>query len=162
MKKVVNFAKTLILLTLIFIVVNFIKDYTFKVEANFSDGTEDAAFYTNLGTGFDNSVLTTSIQSDGDILIGGEFNYFNGNTRTGLVRLNSDGTEDTTFYTNLGTGFGGIVRTISIQSDGDIIVGGDFSSFNDNIRFRLVRLNSDGTEDTDFYTNLGMVLVAQS
>ncbi|MDQ3076036.1 MAG: Ig-like domain-containing protein [bacterium] len=120
-----------------------------------SDGTEDTAFYTNLGTGFNGLVKSLTVQSDGDILVGGEYTELNGNTRNKLVRLNSDGTEDTAFYTNLGAGFNGIPRGIVIQSDGDILVGGDFNEFNGNARGRLVRLNSDGTEDTAFYTNLG-------
>lgn len=120
-----------------------------------SNGTEDTAFYTNLGIGFDNIIYLTEIQSDGKILIGGEFTGLNGNTRNYLVRLNSDGTEDTVFYTNLGTSFDATMRAIAIQSDGKILVGGQFTDLNGNTRNYLVRLNSDGTEDIAFYANLG-------
>ncbi len=120
-----------------------------------SDGSLDSAFNTNLGTGFNNPVYATAQQSNLQILVGGDFNTFNGNTRGRLVRLNSDGTEDTTFSTNLGTGFAALVDTISVQSNQQIIVGGQFTTFNGNTRNYLVRLNSDGTEDTTFYTNLG-------
>jgi uncharacterized delta-60 repeat protein len=123
--------------------------------ASVADGTVDTTFYSNLGTGFDNPVNDIALQSDGDILLGGSFTTLNGNTRNYLVRLNSDGTEDTAFYTNLGTGFGGNVNTLAIQSDGDILVGGAFTTLNSNTRNRLVRLNSDGTEDTAFATSLG-------
>jgi uncharacterized delta-60 repeat protein/uncharacterized repeat protein (TIGR02059 family) len=116
---------------------------------------DDGSFYSNLGTGFNNQVNSISIQSDGKILVGGRFTTFDGNTRNRLVRLNSDGTEDTDFYTNLGSGFDDGISTISIQSDGKILVGGSFNTFDGNTRSRLVRLNSDGTEDTDFYTSLG-------
>jgi uncharacterized delta-60 repeat protein len=119
------------------------------------DDTEDTGFYTNLGTAFNNTINIINIQSDGKILAGGVFTTFNGNTRNRLVRLNSDGTEDTGFYTNLGTGFNGNINLIEIQIDGKILVGGGFTTFNGNTRNRLVRLNSDGTEDTGFYTNLG-------
>jgi uncharacterized delta-60 repeat protein len=120
-----------------------------------SDGTEDTAFYTNLGTGFNISVASIAIQSDGKILVGGGFTTFNGNTRNGLVRLNSDGTEDAAFYTNLGTGFNSSVDTIAIQPDGKILIGGGFTTFNGATRNYMVRLNSSGTEDAAFYTNLG-------
>tara|TARA_R110000772_G_C13299750_1_gene438779 strand:- start:947 stop:2815 length:1869 start_codon:yes stop_codon:yes gene_type:complete len=129
-----------------------------------SNGTEDTSFYTNLGTGFTNAGLgmsTVAIQSDGKIIVGGSNTTFNGNTRKYVVRLNSNGTEDTSFYTNLGTSFGGPgsytirVDNIKIQSDGKILVGGAFDTFNGNTRKMLVRLNSNGTEDTSFYTNLG-------
>jgi uncharacterized delta-60 repeat protein len=129
-----------------------------------SDGIEDDTFYTNLTstgdtTGFDSYPNTLSVQSDGKILVGGNFNYLNGIRRNNLVRLNSDGTEDTTFYSNLtssgnATGFNVPVNTIAIQSDGKILVGGSFTTLNGNTRNYLVRLNSDGTEDTSFYTNL--------
>ena len=120
-----------------------------------SDGTEDTAFYTNMGTAFDGLINDTFIQSDGKILVGGNYSTFNGNTTNDLVRLNSDGTEDTAFTTNLGTGCTGQVYVVKVQSDGKILVGGSMSQFNGNIRNGLIRLNSDGTEDTSFYTNLG-------
>ena len=130
------------------------------------DGTEDIPFYTNLtstgtGSGFNGLILfdCIKIQSDGKILVGGGFNIFNGFTRNGLIRLNSDGTEDTSFYTNLtstgtGSGFNGFIYTICLQADGKILVGGTFNSFNGNTRNRIVRLNSDGTEDTSFYISV--------
>ena len=120
-----------------------------------SDGTEDTAFYTNLGTGFNSAINNIILQPDGKIVVGGAFTTFNGNTRNRLIRLNSDGTEDTAFYNNLGTSFGSGVNTITLQPDGKILGGGLFTTFNGQSRNRLVRLNSDGTEDTAFYTNLG-------
>ena len=125
-----------------------------------SNGTDDTAFYTNIGTGFSYLSVTafvysTEIQSDGKILVGGNFDTLNGNTRKYLVRLNSNGTEDTAFYTNLGSSFGWYVRRMAIQSDGKIVAVGRYTSFNGNTRRYIVRLNSNGTEDTAFYTNLG-------
>ena len=129
-----------------------------------SDGIEDDIFYTNLTStgdtsGFDNYIHIITVQSDGKILVGGRFYGLNGSERNHLVRLNSDGTEDTTFYINLTStgnnfGFNDPVNTIAVQSDGKILVGGSFTTLNGNTRNYLVRLNSDGTEDTSFYTNL--------
>ena len=131
-----------------------------------SDGTSDTAFNTNLGVGQNNGtigndpdIFAAAIQSDGYILVGGAFEYFNydgniNNKRNRLVRLNPDGTEDEDFYDNLGLGFNNRVLTIEVQSDGKILVGGDFSQLDGNTRKSLVRLNPDGTEDTTFYTNL--------
>jgi uncharacterized delta-60 repeat protein len=120
-----------------------------------ADGTEDTAFSTNLGTGFSGTVNTIAIQSDGKILAGGLFAGVNGVTKNRLVRLNSDGTEDTAFYANLGTGFNDSVTTLAIQSDGKILVGGAFTTLNGITRNRIVRLNSNGTQDEAFYSNLG-------
>jgi uncharacterized delta-60 repeat protein len=119
-----------------------------------SNGTEDTAFCTNLGTGFNSDVTAIAVQSDGKILVGGFFTTLNGTTRNYLVRLESNGTVDTSFYTNLGTGFNGTVQTITVQTDGKILVGGAFSSLNGTARNGLVRLESNGTVDTAFYTNL--------
>jgi uncharacterized delta-60 repeat protein len=120
-----------------------------------SDGTRDTAFTTNTGTGFDSSVFSLAIQSDGKIVIGGDFTTFNGATVNRIVRLNSDGTRDTTFTTNTGTAFNGIVYSIAVQSDGKLVIVGGFSTFNGATVNRIVRLNSDGTRDTTFTTNTG-------
>jgi uncharacterized delta-60 repeat protein len=119
------------------------------------DGTRDAAFTVNAGTGLNNAVESIAIQPDGKILLGGVFTTFNGTTVNRIVRLNSDGTLDTAFTTNTGTGTGGAVRAIAIQTDSKIILGGIFTTFNGTTVNRIVRLNSNGTRDTAFTTNTG-------
>jgi uncharacterized delta-60 repeat protein len=119
------------------------------------NGSEDTAFYTNIGSGLNNYVHAIAVQSDGKILVGGRFTTFRGATRNRLIRLNADGTEDTAFYTNLGAGFNNQISTLAVQADGKILAGGNFTTFKGVTRNYLVRLNSDGTEDTAFYTNLG-------
>ena len=114
--------------------------------------TAEYTYYGLMNNGF---VYSIAKQTDGKIIAGGEFTYFNGISRNRLVRLNSDGSEDTAFSTNLGTGFNNTINVIAIQSDGKILVGGGFTSFNGATRNYLVRLNSDGTSDSTFYTNLG-------
>jgi uncharacterized delta-60 repeat protein len=109
-----------------------------------SNGTKDATF--NIGTGFNNDVRAITIQPDGKILVGGIFTSYNGSTQNRLVRLNSDGTKDTTF--DIGTGFNDDVAAIAIQSDGKILVGGEFSTYSGSTQRALVRLNSDGTKNT--------------
>jgi uncharacterized delta-60 repeat protein len=120
-----------------------------------SDGTPDTAFTTNTGTGVANSVNAIAIQSDGKIVLGGDFTTFNGVTVNHIVRLNSDGTLDTAFTTNTGAGASSTVSAIAIQSDGKIVLGGSFATFNGVTVNRIARLNSDGTRDTDFTTNTG-------
>ena len=120
-----------------------------------SDGTTDTAFTTNTGNGADSTVNSIAIQSDGKILLGGSFSFWNGTLVNRIVRLNSNGTRDTTFTTNIGTGPNSIVYSIAIQSDGKILLGGQFNSWNGTTVNRIVRLNSDGTTDTAFTTNTG-------
>lgn len=73
------------------------------------DGYKDPTF-TVTGTGFAGinasyNYYPTAItsQPDGKIIVGGVFTKYNGISQNGLIRLNSDGTKDTTF--NIGTGF---------------------------------------------------------
>lgn len=110
------------------------------------DGTIDQSF--NTGTGFDSSVSSIAIQSDGKIIVAGIITAYNGKSIFRIARLNSNGTIDETFNTN--NGFNDNIYSIALQSDGKIIVAGFFSSFNGKSINRLARLNSDGTLDNTF------------
>jgi uncharacterized delta-60 repeat protein len=128
-----------------------------------SDGSKDSTF--NIGTGFDNRVESIAIQSDGKILVGGNFTTFTGSTQNSLIRLNSDGSKDTSF--NIGSGFNSEVRSIAIQSNGKILVGGAFTVFSGGTGYQLIRLNSDGSKDSTFDVGNGFntrlyVIVIQS
>ncbi|MDQ3192532.1 MAG: T9SS type A sorting domain-containing protein [Bacteroidota bacterium] len=111
-----------------------------------ANGTLDLSF--NPGTGFNNSVTSTAIQSNGKIIVGGYFTDFNGTSRNRIARLNAAGTIDATF--NPGSGFNSWVNSIAIQSDGKIIVGGNFTSYNGLARNYIARLNANGTLDAGF------------
>jgi uncharacterized delta-60 repeat protein len=116
-----------------------------------SDGTLDTSF--NSGLEFDGTVLTISVQSDGKIIIGGDFTSYSGIDRNNIARLNSNGTLDAGF--NPGTGADSWVYTTLIQSGGKIIIGGVFNSYNGTIRNYIARLNSNGTLDTSFNPGIG-------
>ncbi|MBK1897370.1 T9SS type A sorting domain-containing protein [Chryseobacterium paridis] len=116
-----------------------------------TDGTLDTSFV--VGTGFNSAPVTTVIQPDGKILLGGSFSNYNGIDRNRIIRLNQDGSVDTSFM--IGTGFDSTVYTIDLQPDGKILVGGNFTSYNDIAKNRIVRLNTDGSLDTSFTTEDG-------
>ena len=66
------------------------------------------------------------------------------------------GVNDRTFTEfDVYNGFSGTVNAIAIQSDGKIVIGGSYLTFNGVTVNRIVRLNSDGTRDTAFTTNTG-------
>lgn len=120
------------------------------------NSTLDTAFLSNTGTGANDWVRAVAIQPDGKIVIAGNFTSFNGTTANRVIRLNSNGTIDTTFLSNIGSGFDlSGIGFVGLQSDGKILLGGYFTSFNGVAAKGLVRLNSDGTLDTAFNTNLG-------
>jgi uncharacterized delta-60 repeat protein len=102
------------------------------------------------------SINSIAIQSDNKILIGGYFTTFNGSSQNSLIRLNADGSKDTSFNIGSGTTGNVSVRAIAIQTDGKILVGGDFFTFNgSNLQPYLIRLNSNGTRDTSFSFSAG-------
>ncbi|MDQ7960906.1 T9SS type A sorting domain-containing protein [Flavobacterium lindanitolerans] len=124
------------------------------------DGTIDTSF--NVGTSSNGYITCVKLQNDGKILCGGEFTEFNGQAYASLVRLNTNGTIDNSF--NIGLGFkniinsfteDGIIKTIDIQNDNKIIVGGKFLKFNNSVKINLVRLNSNGTIDNSFNIGIG-------
>ena len=116
-----------------------------------TNGEYDSSF--NIGSGFNSSVNVLSIQSDGKILIGGQFTQYQGVNRNRIVRLNTDGSYDSTF--DIGSGFDSVVDTISIQTDGKIIVGGQFTQYQGVTRNYIARLNTDGSFDSTFEIGVG-------
>ena len=76
-------------------------------------------------------------------------NYINNSNY--IIRLNSDGTRDTTF--RVGNGFNGYINSIDLQSDGKVIVGGNFYDncyYDNTLCNNIVRLNTDGSLDSTF------------
>jgi len=90
-----------------------------------------------------------AMQND-KVLVGGSFSFYHDGTtqadRSGLARLNANGTLDMTFRAPLTNAD---VRAILIQPDGKILVAGSFLTFDGNVRC-LARLNIDGTRDAAF------------
>lgn len=95
---------------------------------------------------------------DGKILVGGRFNSYNGIATGSVVRLNSNGSLDTTFIN--GTVEGAVlygatdVNALAVQPDGKILVAGVFRLNAETATRTLVRLNADGSLDTGFSFNL--------
>jgi uncharacterized delta-60 repeat protein len=118
-----------------------------------SDGSIDERFDAGLG-------LTTAeparypwvsyetwalaFQTDGKILAGGSFTHANGIPRQGIVRLNVDGSVDSTFDPGSGVSGGAqTVLAIAVQPDGQIVIAGSFNRFNGIPRYQIARLNGD-------------------
>jgi uncharacterized delta-60 repeat protein len=122
---------------------------TNPADYGFTPGSLDTTF--NPGSGANNIVYTTTVQPDGKILIGGSFTSYNGVARNGIARLNPDGSLDSTFNPGAGTGGNAVdVRTMAIQPDGKIVIGGGFTQYDGTTRLGIARLNSDGSLDTTF------------
>jgi uncharacterized delta-60 repeat protein len=109
----------------------------------------------NVGTGAGNVVETTSVQSDNKVIIGGNFQSYNGTTINRIARLHANGVLDTTFSV-LG-GATGLVKTSIIQSDGKVIIGGSFAGYRGVAVNRIARIHPNGVRDTTFNVGTGIV-----
>lgn len=119
-----------------------------------ADGTLDTTF--DPGSGFDGGwgVAFTELQPDGKILAVGSFTSFNGKPAHYIARLNSNGTLDETFSPPAG-GPDDIVHTLTMQSDGKMLISGDFLQYSNRSQPRLARLNPDGSLDDTFQVGSG-------
>jgi uncharacterized delta-60 repeat protein len=110
-----------------------------------SNGTLDPTF--DPAAGPDGNASSIVLQLDGKMIIGGNFANYNGVARRGVVRVNSDGSLDTSFVPNLGQSALSVLD-VTIDRDGKVLVGGDV--FNGGNVVRLVRLNPNGSSDASF------------
>ncbi|MDP4625057.1 MAG: hypothetical protein NWT08_07955 [Akkermansiaceae bacterium] len=113
-----------------------------------ADGSEDETFLKT--TGFNGTVYAITRLSDGSLLVGGAFTTYNNNATpcNRIARLNADGSLDTSFSIATGTGANSDVKAIGIESDGGIILGGRFTTFNSVGAPAIVRLLATGVPNT--------------
>ena len=122
------------------------------------DGSVDSTFDPEPN----GEVLAIARQPNGQILIGGYFSTLKPNgagsttTRNSVARLNADGSLDATFDPNAHGPFTSQVNAIALQPNGQILIGGSFSTLQPNGASSptavksLARLNSDGSLDASF------------
>ena len=118
-----------------------------------ADGSLDASFMASTARtddyyNMDSFIYALALEPDGKILVGGYFTEVDSVSQSNLARLNADGSLDTSFNAN--TEEGGGVNVIALQSDGKIVIGGDFTQVNGINQSYLTRLNGDGTLDPFF------------
>lgn len=116
----------------------------------------------DIGTNSTDNAYALAVQPDGMILVAGSTNS-GGSTDFALLRLDDTGTLDPAFDTDgivvtdfpltSGTGPGDVVKSVVVQPDGKILVGGDrMADATDPLvrDFALARYNSNGSLDTTF------------
>lgn len=117
-----------------------------------SDFTLDETFSGPLFQEGNNGFVRDAVElPNGKIIIVGHF----GEGAANIMRLNSDGSQDVSFSTD--PGFDNNVLVVRLLSDGGLLVGGAFNSYNGTSVGRLVKLASDGTLDETFVTNASVV-----
>jgi uncharacterized delta-60 repeat protein len=114
-------------------------------------GSLDTNFNAAIASG--GVVYAVALQTNGQILIAGNFTSIGGVGVTNVARLNANGTLDSSF--NPGdTANSGYVNALAVQSDGKVVIGGYFASSSGSKPAFLNRLNFDGSADTNFYQYL--------
>lgn len=90
-------------------------------------------------------------QKDGKIVILHENSLLVNEVKKSIIRLNSDGSLDTTFNCTIG---GGSIAAMELTADGNFLLMGSTGAFRNTTdkyySYNLIRLNSDGSVDPDF------------
>lgn len=120
-----------------------------------TNAAQVSALEFNPGTGFNNTVLSMENAQDGGIWVGGQFTSYNGVNRGRIAKIAADGSLRTDFMAAPLVGANNVVIAMAEQADGKLLIGGDFTFVNGEIRQRLARVHADGTLDDSFYPGTG-------
>lgn len=127
------------------------------------DGALDTTFIRHIPPDssepgwFNTTISAIAVQPDGLILLGGNFTNVQGAARPGLARIYTNGTLDVSFSPVIESQPGSPyfaeprhIRTITLQPDGRIVIGGSFSHVSGVPRESVARLFPDGSLDPSF------------
>ncbi|HJU40128.1 MAG TPA: hypothetical protein VJ724_11190 [Tahibacter sp.] len=110
-----------------------------------ADGTLDATF---ADPGLDGSVWSIALQPDGRVLAGGDFIHVGAVAQNYVARFDANGALDASFHDpQLCCN---VVRSVALQSDGHVLIGGFFSEAGGSTHFYLARYSASGTFDPSF------------
>ncbi|WP_200390488.1 immunoglobulin domain-containing protein [Roseibacillus ishigakijimensis] len=125
------------------------RDYLAKIH---EDGSLDESFQPPV---LSSQVEDLVVAPNGDLFVVGGF-------PGRLFKLAADGSEDTAFSANRGTGGDNGANAVGLLPDGSVMVAGDFRSWNGTVisafnapNSHLIRLNPDGTLHPARYPNPG-------
>ena len=131
--------------------------YSYSITRHHADGSRDASFepaVRNSPVWEIEAVNAFGVQPDGKVVVGGNFFSIKGAPRTGLARLNPNGSLDTNFTSQVP--LYSTVSSIVAQTNGKVMIAGGFASVNSVSRNRIARLNADGTLDSGFNPGTGI------
>ena len=131
-------------------------NYVARVNA---DGTLDTSFAdVGIAQRQGNQVIALALQSDGKILMGGLFTTLNTGAatqviRNQLARINANGSVDSAYAPNAGGPTGSVINSLTVQTDGRILVGGAFANFGGTASSNLARFTTGSVPDPLFTPN---------
>lgn len=117
-----------------------------SVDTSFSPGRGAEFPYLVYGALNGKVVSSVLIQADGKLIVTGSFQKFDGKVRRGIVRLNPNGSIDSTFRAVVGGfyTFAGKIDGAVLLPDGRILIAGPFTTVNGYRRASIARLKPDG------------------
>lgn len=135
--------------------VNFSSFNGTSISSNIVRINTNGSFDTAFPNGYVSTAYSFAQQTDGKIVIAGSsgFNFYR------IKRFNIDGTIDNTFSVGLNQsdGFNNTIYKIALQSDGKFIIQGQFTAYGTTTIKQLARVNSSGSLDTSFNTNINAI-----
>lgn len=109
------------------------------------------------GSGVDGLIYALAVQPvDGRILVAGRFTAAQGQPRTALARLESNGALDPTFAPCIEGRPGLLLGAVVVQPDGRIVIAGQFEKVNGRPRNGVARLLPGGALDEEFDPGRGL------
>ncbi len=117
-----------------------------------ANGALDSTFVPGLLKDYADVRTATDVrqQSTGKLIVVGPFHSYAGNAANGMVRLNTDGSFDSTFASASAVGPNGYGESAFVRSDDRIFVGGYFSSFGGFNANNITRTTANGDFDPVF------------
>lgn len=127
-----------------------------------TDGTLDTTFNPNIEDG--GFAYSFATQTDGKIIVAGNFTVIGGQIRNRIARFTAAGQLDTTFNPNVKSGDGGVVFATALQKDGKLVIGGGIADVGGVARTNLARLSANTSALYSLYADAGggAVVWAQS
>jgi uncharacterized delta-60 repeat protein len=105
----------------------------------------------SFNPGANSNVWALAVQTNGNVLVGGDFTSIAAQGTNYLARLNPAGSSDARFTGSAD----GEVACIAVQPDGKILVGGSFGTLSGASCTNIGRLNMNGSFDTNFVAAAG-------
>jgi len=120
-------------------------------------GSLDPTFNTGVGFNDAREVRCALDSQDRLVCVGRFFTSYSGSACNRIVRINPNGTLDTTFNTGTGLSVSTTLEgTTIIQPDSKIIITGPITQYSGSAISGIVRINPNGTQDTTFNSGTGI------
>ena len=103
--------------------------------------------------GADGEVYGVAVQPDNKTVLVGDFFSYDQSAANCIARANLNGSFDTTF--NPGSGANDYISCVVLTTNSEVLIGGNFSSYNGSLRNGIALVNTNGSLDNGFNPGAG-------